>query len=81
MLALYSRVMASPLRTWIGGLAVWRGLETGAIAPVRVAGPPCEAPPRPEGLLPATVRRVVACLADGRAARRGLWAAPDEVRC
>ncbi len=52
--------MVHPLRARIGGLAVILGLGTGAVAPVDAAsGPACAMPPRPDGLVPATVRRVV----------------------
>jgi len=52
--------MASARCARIGGLAALLGLGIGAAAHASAAGgPPCAPPPRPEGLVPAVVRRVV----------------------
>jgi micrococcal nuclease len=52
--------MAPPLRAWTGGLSVLLGLWVGVGAPPSAAdGNPCAPPPRPDGLLEATVRRVI----------------------
>lgn len=52
--------MVHPRRARIGGLAVILALATGAGASVDTASEPaCAMPPRPAGLVPATVRRVV----------------------
>jgi hypothetical protein len=52
--------MARPRPAWTGALAANAALATGVAGqPARAANVPCAMPPRPEGLLGATVGRVV----------------------